>query len=306
MDAPLFRDPIHDGAADPTVIYAPEQGLWYLFYTCRRAQADTQDVAWCHGTDIGVAVSRDGGASFRYRGALALGRDPGRDTYWAPEIIRAAGVYHMFVSCIEGVPVSWEGARHICHYTSADLWHWQFVSRLYLSSDRVIDACVFPLPQGGWRMWYKDEARGSHTWFADSADLDHWRVGGEAIADAPHEGPNVFAFKGRYFMLVDLWHGQGVYVSDDLRAWRRQGILLDRPGPRADDGNFGLHADAVVLGSRAFIFYFTHPGRDANQRPLPGENPRRTSLQAAELTLDGAGRLCCERDRPYRGMQDAP
>ena len=35
--APLFRDPIHDGAADPTVIWNPHEKAWWLLYTNRRA-----------------------------------------------------------------------------------------------------------------------------------------------------------------------------------------------------------------------------------------------------------------------------
>src|SRR5690606_6361526 len=34
---PLFRDPIHDGAADPVVIWNPHAQRWWMFYTNRRA-----------------------------------------------------------------------------------------------------------------------------------------------------------------------------------------------------------------------------------------------------------------------------
>jgi hypothetical protein len=60
---PLFRDPIHDGAADPVVIYNPGHKAWWMFYTNRRADIDdTTGVRWVHGTRIGIAESRDGGA----------------------------------------------------------------------------------------------------------------------------------------------------------------------------------------------------------------------------------------------------
>ena len=55
--APLFRDPIHDGAADPMVIYNEQEKAWYMFYTNRRANVPTQGTNWCYGTRIGVAVS---------------------------------------------------------------------------------------------------------------------------------------------------------------------------------------------------------------------------------------------------------
>jgi hypothetical protein len=34
---PLFRDPVYDGAADPTVIYNRVEKKWFMFYTNRRA-----------------------------------------------------------------------------------------------------------------------------------------------------------------------------------------------------------------------------------------------------------------------------
>src|SRR5215831_12042126 len=33
--APLFRDPIFDGAADPVVVYNREKKQWWMFYTQR-------------------------------------------------------------------------------------------------------------------------------------------------------------------------------------------------------------------------------------------------------------------------------
>ena len=59
--APLFRDPNHDGAADPTVIWNRQERSWWLLYTNRRANVECRGVAWVHGTDIGVASSSDNG-----------------------------------------------------------------------------------------------------------------------------------------------------------------------------------------------------------------------------------------------------
>ncbi|MER7930629.1 hypothetical protein ABTY96_47265 [Streptomyces sp. NPDC096057] len=111
----------------------------------------------------------------------------------------------MYVSYIRGGPDRWEGhERQILHYTSLDLWRWSYHGPVPLSSRHVIDAGVHPLPDGsGWRMWYKDEAHGSHTWAADSPDLHHWQVRGPGLTDRPHEGPNVFALGGWYWMIVD-------------------------------------------------------------------------------------------------------
>ena len=61
--APLFRDPIFDGASDPVVIWNRQEKNWWLLYTQRRANVDTAGFAWVHGCDIGVARSSDNGHS---------------------------------------------------------------------------------------------------------------------------------------------------------------------------------------------------------------------------------------------------
>ncbi|MFD1956257.1 glycosyl hydrolase [Paenibacillus thailandensis] len=226
----------------------------------------------------------------------------GKNTFWAPEIVWHEGLYHMYVSYIRGVPHEWKGhKREIVHYTSPDMLNWTYIGVVPLSSDRVIDACVYELPGGGFRMWYKDEANGSHTYAADSPDLYNWTVTGPVITERPHEGPNVFRFKGCYWMLVDEWRGQGVYRSDDLDRWERNGIILDKPGVREDDGTIGLHADVHVQGDEAYIFYFTHPGRRPElerEGRASGYELRRSSLQAAKLDVKD-GVLVCDRDAAF-------
>ncbi|MEY8745235.1 hypothetical protein AB9M62_38850 [Bacillales bacterium AN1005] len=39
MSAPLFRDPIYDGAADPVVVWNHVEQAWWMIYTNRRATA---------------------------------------------------------------------------------------------------------------------------------------------------------------------------------------------------------------------------------------------------------------------------
>lgn len=309
--APLFRDPVHDGATDPVVVRHPD-GDWWLLYTQRRADAPGEDVAWVHGSDIGVAVSEDDGATFTYRGTLDLSTGWGRDTYWAPAVVHADGMFHMFVSVVRGIPTQWPGhARHIHHYVSEDLAHWEHRGPVRLSSDRVIDACLARLPDGRWRMWFKDEADGSTTWAADSRDLHRWEVVGQAVGGRPHEGPNVFTLADRHWMVVDEWRGQGVYRSSDLTTWERDGLILDRPGRRPDDGGIGLHADVVVpdpAGDEAWIVYFTHPGRtevgaegpdgpEVAAGPMTTLAERRSSVQVARLRVVD-GHLVCDRDEP--------
>lgn len=300
---PLFRDPVFDGAADPTLIWNRDEQAWWMVYTNRRATAaGLPGVEWIHGTDLGVASSDDGGATWTYRGILPnLETDWGRNTFWAPEIIDDGSEYHMYVGWIRGVPSRWQGhPRRIRHYTSPDLLDWTYRSTLPLSSDAVIDACVIRLPDGGYRMWYKDEADGASTWSADSEDLSAWGNLRRVIGGVPHEGPNVFRLAGSWWMLTDEWHGQRVHRSHDLERWEQHGLILDEPGTGPDDGTVGLHADVVPLDdSRASVFYFTHPERSPGTEPeTVGE--RRTSIQAAMLHWDGTT-LRCDRDEELAG-----
>jgi hypothetical protein len=301
--APLFRDPIHDGAADPTIVWNRDEQAWWILYTNRRANVDCPGVAWCHGTDIGVAASADGGRTWRYRGSLpGLEWERGRNTFWAPEALWADGRYHMYVSYVPGVPHDWSGPRRIVHYTSANLWDWRRESILDLSSERVIDACVHRLPSGRWRMWYKDESNQSHIYAADSDDLCHWTVAGPVLTNRAQEGPNVFQWRGWHWMITDVWDGQDVYRSGDGENWTWVTNILRAPGRRADDGWMGSHADVLVQGDQAFLFYFTHPGRgEPIPELVPGVMPyahRRSSLQVARLEMED-GVPACDRDRPF-------
>lgn len=297
IPAPLFRDPIHDGAADPVPIYNHLEKSWWICYTNRRANIEGPGFSWMHGTDIGIASSSDHGKSWLYRGTLCgLEFEPGRNTFWAPEILFHNGVFHMYCSYVPGIPTNWQWPRKIVHYTSTNLWDWRFESVLNLRSPRVIDACVHRLPSGRWRMWYKDEANQSHTFAAESDDLYHWTPIGPVITDCAHEGPNVFQFAGKYWMITDPWRGLGVYHSNDLDHWQRQpeNILL-KASSRTEDNPWASHADVLTLGDKAYIIYFTHPGcKDMEDRSASFAT-RRTVLHAAELHFQN-GQLACYRD----------
>lgn len=297
-NAPLFRDPIHDGASDPVVIYNEKDGLNYMLYTARRADVEEEGVMWVHGSDIGIAKSSDGGNSWEYAGICrGLEYESGRNTYWAPEVIYRDGLYHMYVSYVPGIPSDWKHPRYILHYTSDDIFNWRFESKLTLSSEKVIDACIFEMPNGIFRMWYKDEAHGSHTYCADSEDLYNWTVQGCVIDDVAHEGVNVFEFMGKYWLITDCWQGLDVYSSDNLTDWVKQDSrILEKGGRRRDDGVIANHADVVVSGGKAYIFYFTHPERKGNMLDDTNAGERRTSIQVAELEVKD-GRLVCDRDK---------
>jgi hypothetical protein len=298
VTAPLFRDPVHDGAADPTLIWNRSAREWWMVYTNRRADAVGPRQSWFHGTRLGVAASVDRGASWTYRGTLqGLEWEFGRNTFWAPEILWHEGLYHMYVSYIRGIPAySGRDTRTVHHYTSADLLEWHHRGPLPLSTRQAIDACVAPKPGGGWRMWYKDSTAGQHTYAADSPDLYEWRTVGPVITSGPHEGPNVFELGGWHWLIVDGWGGQDVYRSDDQETWELQSTILTAAGSsRDDDAGPGMHADVVVHSHEdATIFYFTHPDRLEKGAEATYAD-RRSSIQAAPLRVDD-GRLVCDRE----------
>lgn len=301
---PLFRDPVADGAADPVLVFNRDVGRWWMFYTNRRATTPgLAGVTWVHGTRIGIAESPDGGAHWRYAGTAAIELPPdmgGQDaTHWAPDIVRADdGTYHMYLTVVPGVFNDWNHPRKIVHLTSTDLRHWSNARELPLASGKVIDAAVARLPDGRWRMWYNNEADRKSIWTADSTDLQTWTGHARAIADQGGEGPKVFRWRGAWWMITDVWKGLAVYRSSDAVTWARQrGNLLQAPGQGADDQVIGGHADVVVDGDRAYLFYFTHPGRNGPDAKADGPEQRRSSLQVVELEQDGQG-LKAERDRP--------
>ncbi|MDN3656859.1 family 43 glycosylhydrolase [Ferruginibacter paludis] len=303
--APLYRDPIYDGAADPVVIYSKAKKEWWMFYTQRRANVQSANVAFCYGTDIGVATSSDHGQSWVYKGTPALEFEEGRNTFWAPDIIVDKGLYHMFVVYIRGVRNDWGGDKVITHYTSKDLWKWKHEGDMKLSSGSVIDPSFYKMPDGKWHVWYKDETKGSITMTGESSDLKNWTLSDKpAIGGKPHEGPKMFRFKDSYWMITDEWAGQRVYRSADAITWEKQGRILDKNGTRPQDTPTGAHADVVVTGDKAYIFYFTHPGRKVHSE---GEldkdgcysySNKRSVIQVAEIIFKD-GTLDVIRDEPF-------
>lgn len=167
---PLFRDPIHDGAADPAIVWDKAKRQWLMFYTNRRANLPPGargDVSWIHGTHIGIASSRDG-ARWRYVGIAQIPERCTGPTLWAPEIQTFDGEHHMWLTVVPGIFKDWNASRKIVHLTSKDLKTWTCGETLDLGSDRVIDASVVRLPTGGYRLWFKDERDGSKIKYYDS------------------------------------------------------------------------------------------------------------------------------------------
>lgn len=301
-DKPLFHDPVFDGAADPAVVWNRKEGKWFMFYTNRRAAAPGESgVTWVHGTRIGIAQSSDGGATWKYRDTCNINYrpDPGY-THWAPEVIEHKGTYHMYLTYVPGTFTNWNHPRWIIHLTSKNLIDWDFQSRLELASEKCIDACVFRLPGGTWRMYYNNEADNKSIYYADSPDLYRWTDSGrKVVGDKGGEGPNVFFWKDRAWMIVDNWDGLGVYSSIDFINWERQEKnILQEPGTGADDGVKGQHACVILNKTRPYIFYFTHYAQARNYEGINDfSRSRRSVIQVAELEYED-GQIVCDRNKP--------
>ena len=299
-DKPLFRDPVYDGAADPVLVWNKAEKKWFMFYTNRRANIEDPDgVKWVHGTRIGIAESVDGGATWQYRDTCNINYRPDKAyTHWAPEVLEHDGIYHMYLTYVPGIFNDWRHPRWIVHLTSQNLIDWKFESKVNLASEKVIDACVAPLPDGTWRMWYNNEADKKSMYYADSPDLYNWTDKGKAHGAFRGEGPKVFKWKDKTWMIIDAWKGLAVYSSDDMENWMRQEEnILKTPGKGEDDQVKGGHPDIVLQGDRAFVFYFTHPGRRPEIPESEIYEKRRSSIQVAELFLKD-GKIWCDRDQP--------
>lgn len=302
-ERPAFVDPVTGGAADPIVFPGPP-GQWWLYYTQRRPDDPGPGVRWCHGTAIGRALSLDGGATWEYAGVVPGLDEPGETTtHWAPEVIRHEGRWHMFVTQVPGMPTTWDHPRAIVHYVSDDLAGWRRIGPLPLGSERAIDAGVSALPEGGWRLWYKNEEDDSATWCVDSDDLYSWRNPRPVLRGRPHEGPAVFALGGAWWLITDEWRGLAVHRSEDVDRWEPAGHLLAEPGSHPTDRGFGQHA-SVVGGSdahgaeAAWLFYFCHAQEPGGGPHLPRTvAERRSVIHVARLETDGAT-LWCDRDGP--------
>jgi hypothetical protein len=295
-DKPLFRDPIYDGAADPTLIWNKKEKKWFMFYTNRRANIGGNGVSWVHGTPIGIAESKDG-AHWTYKTDCKINYTLKDVTFWAPEVIEYKGQYHMYLTIVPGVFEDWYHPRYIVHLTSKNLIDWKFESRINLASDRCIDATVFRLPEGTWRMYYNNENDGKSIYYADSKDLYHWVDSGKKVVKDRGEGPKVFRWKDKIWMIIDSWKGLSVFTSEDFVNWKRQEKnILQIPGTGLDDKVIGGHCDVIVQGDKAYIFYFTHPGRTPENKGIDSYETRRSSIQVAELEyIDGA--IVCNRDQ---------
>jgi len=95
----------------------------------------------------------------------------------------------MYLTYVPGVFASWNHPREIIHLTSKDLLNWDYKSTLKLVNNNVIDATVYQLPNGTWRLWYNNEKDSKTIYYADSKDLENWDLKGKIIEERG-EGPD--------------------------------------------------------------------------------------------------------------------
>jgi hypothetical protein len=81
--------------------------------------------------------------------------------------------------------------------------------------------------------------------------------------------------------------------------WTKQpNRILEEPGKGTDDQAIGGHCDVVINNDRAYVFYFTHPGRKKdNPAPKNSFDQKRSVIQLAELHYAN-GAITCNRDEP--------
>ena len=114
------------------------------------------------------------------------------------------------------------------------------------------------------------------------------------------EGPNVFELGGFKWMISDFWSGLSLYRSEDFKNWIRQDNILETSEIRQMYQGLGHHADVLVRGERAYIFYFCHPysgddGNSAWREKHTDAQHAKAVVQVAELKLKN-GILTCDRN----------
>ena len=273
-----FIDPVWGGAADPCIIYNDEAGEYFIYYTQRRANlAEPKGVTWMHGSAIGIASTKNGSA-WNYRGICQgddqLG-DPikGNRTWWAPQVIKDNGIYHMFVVYVNGIyPDFGTGKAFIKQFTSKEGLTWKYQLQIDLEDD-VIDPCISRIG-GKWWMWYKHENK---IFAATSDDLKSWTKQGQALKEELYEAPYVFPWKGQYWLLVDtMKNGIDVFKSPTAtNNWTRAGHI------------WGAHPAVLEDGERRVLVCHT---RDITSKDAELNN-RRSQIQLYALMINDTGEL---------------
>lgn len=296
--APLYEDPLFNSAKDGTIVWnRRERNWWYIYMQIRNACVEP-GASIHHATSLGAASSNDGGVNWTYRGRLqGLEWEPGRNTFWAPDIVWMGDHYQALITYVHGIGPRWQGDRQLLRYRSNDLFHWELIGAVQgLESTRSLDGCLYRMPDQMWGLWYKDEII-DRTCFAVGDEQFRFQKIGVFDPDlVAAEGPDVFAWRGSHWLLADDLGGTGglrVYRSDDCRNWRKQPCILGTSGTRSEDVGPAKHAEVVVSGDNAYVFYWT--SRDQGSH----EDARQLCvLQVAKLQMID-GQLACDRNADF-------
>ena len=264
--APLFRDPVYDGAADPSFVWNDKERAWWILYTNRRASApDAQDgVRWCHGTDIGIASSSDGGLTWTYRG-IAKGLEFGAGPQYLPGLPASSSTAGpiTFSSLMSGASLPTGAVTVTSSITPAPTSSTGPMSP-FCRSARTGSSTRSSTPSrpadGACKACDEALAGPGHSWAMTAEDplsLD-CPYPGPVVTDKAQEGAAVFWWRGSYWMLVDRWQGC-VLRSTDLSTWTgAAGTILGVPGRRPTTP-ISAYGEVVVQGPEAYLSTSPHP-----------------------------------------------
>jgi hypothetical protein len=81
--------------------------------------------------------------------------------------------------------------------------------------------------------------------------------------------------------------------------WKKQATrILENPGKGKDDQAIGGHCDVMVNDDKAYVFYFTHPGRNKDKPAAKNSfDDKRSVIQLAALNYANE-EITCDRDEP--------
>ena len=100
-------------------------------------------------------------------------------------------------------------------------------------------------------------------------------------------------------MIIDAWKGMEIFSSDDLLNWKKQTTrIVEEPGTGTDNQAIGGHCDVVINNGKAYLFYFTHPGRRKDKPAARNSfDDKRSLIQLAELKYENV-EITCDRSAP--------
>lgn len=316
---PLYTDPVYKGAADPEVIWNEHEEEWWMFYTSRRAVCEGAPLP---ALAIGVAVSKDW-KQWKHKGYIKIdgvgGEPMGGDVLWAPGIVKEGKRYHMFLTFKKG---NGRGGRwgipeslllHLQAPADDLLNGWQTYKIMHVPFSSI-DATLVK-KDGIWNLYHRDIVKGQkgvNTFRVTTDNLDKpadkWKYMGPAKGDVNdikltgygyQEAPYAFFWKGYYWLMTDHTSaGFPVYRSEDLESWKFMGELMKEDGEHELQKGPVRHPGVVVLGERAFVFYFCQPFLDKKNKQAADRRPDEQTcyVHVTELFYK-EGKLTADRNK---------